>query len=207
MAGYEGVYTNKVGRVAEGCATFWLASRYQAAARLDLSMKKLFKNVSSSGSPHARFLPLLAASPQLVTALQRVGTIAQLVVLIPRVPISTNDTTNSSGPGHPSSTVGVSAPIEAAGAAVDAGPGQEGSAKGGGEGTGAVEDALCVVNTHLFYHPRAPHIRNIHVAAMMQEASGLIAQTTRELSLSRQPAVLFCGDLNSDLSDGVPGGS
>lgn len=68
---------------------------------------------------------------------------------------------------------------------------------------------LCVVNTHLFFHPRAPHIRSIHVAVMLAEAHALMEQCAAQQGLNghqqQQPALLFCGDLNSDLNDGVPG--
>lgn len=178
-AGYDGVYTNKVGKVAEGCATFWQTSRFRAAARRDLSMRELFAAAAVPGSLHARFLPLLDSSPDLVTALQRVGTIAQMVVLVP---------TDAAGG------------LESRPAAAEGG-----AAGGGGDDLTVAEDALCLVNTHLFYHPRAPHIRNMHVAAMLEEAAGLIGQVGQELQLRRPPALLFCGDLNSDLSDGIPG--
>jgi 2',5'-phosphodiesterase len=66
-----------------------------------------------------------------------------------------------------------------------------------------------VANTHLFFHPRAPHIRSLHVAAMLAEAGALMAALPPPApgrSQNRQPlALLFCGDLNSDLNDGVPG--
>ena len=62
-----------------------------------------------------------------------------------------------------------------------------------------------MVNTHLFYHPWAPHIRILHVAAMIEEAVALAESTQRALKLRRRPAILFCGDLNSDLSWGMPG--
>lgn len=112
------------------------------------------------------------------------------------------------------------------------------------EGTGAGSSPaqpVTVVNTHLFFHPYAPHIRVMHTAAILEEVSALLAQlqggvmpagthiATGNISTSsvspapapaptpeqaaslvsrlggKKPTVLFCGDLNSDLNDGVPG--
>lgn len=86
------------------------------------------------------------------------------------------------------------------------------------------ERPLCVVNTHLFFHPYAPHIRAMHTAAILEEAHAVVgawcsggngcggaggqaqAQGQGQAQGQRQrPALLFCGDLNSDLNDGVPG--
>lgn len=77
---------------------------------------------------------------------------------------------------------------------VSGGPGEQAQADGG----------LCVVNTHLFFHPNAPHIRTIHTAAMLAEADRLLQEVGPGPQGAR-PALLFCGDLNSDLNDGVPG--
>lgn len=72
---------------------------------------------------------------------------------------------------------------------------------------GAPHDGpLCVVNTHLFFHPRAPHIRTLHTAALLAEASALIERAAPSQQLRGQrPALLFCGDLNSDMNDGISG--
>eukprot|EP00884_Botryococcus_braunii_P003659 jgi/Botrbrau1/13294/Bobra.27_2s0014.1 len=43
-----------------------------------------------------------------------------------------------------------------------------------------------------------------HTAAMLAEAGDLIGQQAGALG-GRPPALLFCGDLNSDLNDGIPG--
>ena len=72
------------------------------------------------------------------------------------------------------------------------------------------------MNTHLFFHPYAPHIRTMHTAAILEEAWALVQQQQQlqaekmqqgeqEQDKQRQPALLFCGDLNSDLNDGIPG--
>ena len=58
--------------------------------------------------------------------------------------------------------------------------------------SGSHDDALCVMNTHLFFHPGANHIRNIHTAAMLNEAEAFIKSTSTS---SSPPALLFCGDL------------
>ena len=65
------------------------------------------------------------------------------------------------------------------------------------------EGPLCVVNTHLFFHPKASHIRTLHVAAMLAEAHALMEEAGRQLGCS--PSLLFCGDLNSDKNDGMSG--
>ena len=74
----------------------------------------------------------------------------------------------------------------------------------------ASDQPLCVLNTHLFYHPRASHIRTMHTAAMMAEANALIEQalSSEEQSSAlrgQRPALIFCGDLNSGFNKGVPG--
>eukprot|EP00667_Euglena_gracilis_P003444 EG_transcript_3451 len=53
---------------------------------------------------------------------------------------------------------------------------------------------LAVVNTHLFFHPSAPHIRALQVALILSEVHSA-------LSGRSEAAVLFCGDLNSTPDD------
>lgn len=67
----------------------------------------------------------------------------------------------------------------------------------------AQERPLCIINTHLFFHPHASHIRTIHAAAMLAEANALIDAAERRLG--RRPSLLFCGDLNSDSNHGISG--
>jgi 2',5'-phosphodiesterase len=175
---------------------------------------------------HSQFQPLLDASPTLVEALQKVTTIGQLLLLVP------------TSPGH---------------AAASAQQQQQ------------QLPPLLVANTHLFFHPFAPHIRTIHTAAILEEAAAAVecwrqgqalqvhppsaeqqrdapavaagasphqpqqqdtvsGPPTQQQQQQQQgvswvsphaqellaaaagpPCLLFCGDLNSDLNDGVPG--
>jgi hypothetical protein len=45
VLGYAGVYTNKQGKVREGSATFWRASRFTRLITRDMRMRELFKEV------------------------------------------------------------------------------------------------------------------------------------------------------------------
>jgi 2',5'-phosphodiesterase len=63
---------------------------------------------------------------------------------------------------------------------------------------------LAISNSHLFFHGDAPHIRNMHTAAILWELETLIKSVQLPKNLP-DPAVVFCGDLNSDLNDGIPG--
>ncbi|KAJ9532675.1 hypothetical protein QJQ45_010759 [Haematococcus lacustris] len=222
LRGYAGHYTNKQGRVREGSATFWRCSRFTRLQSRDILLRDAFRQPLSAA--HAHWQPMLEASPALAQALQQVTTIAQATVLLP-------------GEGlvwlFNSQLASLPAMAPAAGLPRPPGP---------------ACPPLCVVNTHLFYHPYAPHIRSMHTAAILEEAAQLLAQlaspaapsptastppgdTTQtrhgsqgqapgpELDLgpvpgsepcpaqllSQRPALLFCGDLNSDLNDGVPG--
>ncbi|GLI58784.1 hypothetical protein VaNZ11_000540 [Volvox africanus] len=79
-----------------------------------------------------------------------------------------------------------------------------------GQDEGGDGGCLCVVNTHLFFHPYAPHIRTMHTAAILEEAAAFIERCAADPALAsklrgRRPTVLFVGDLNSDLNDGIPG--
>ena len=73
-----------------------------------------------------------------------------------------------------------------------------------------LDHPICIVNTHLFYHPRANHIRTIHTAAIMAEArafmdEGMSSEKQADVLRGELPALLFCGDLNSGLNKGFPG--
>mmetsp|Transcript_9356 Transcript_9356/g.28148 ORF Transcript_9356/g.28148 Transcript_9356/m.28148 type:complete len:1012 (-) Transcript_9356:263-3298(-) len=194
-AGFNGTYTNKVGKTHEGCAMFWRRSRFAATAKRDVDFRKFFASMrpeseatqksprssddGSSGSGSNAFgaddvapqlLPMLEASPHLVDSLQRVGTIAQMVVL---------------------------RAVQARG---------EQSSSGKGAAAEAATAGLCVLNTHLFYHPQAPHIRTMHTAALMAAAHTFLRQLSQPGGSSTpRPSVVFCGDLNSDLNEGIPG--
>jgi len=165
--GFKGIYTNKAGRVNEGSAMFWKGDRFEMVAIEEMEMRKYFPKDSSANEidraplgPHLR--PLFESSPNLCEALQKVGTIAQLVLLKPTGP------STSWGPARP----------------------------------------ICVVNTHLFFHYAAPHIRTIHVWAMLHNAKRFIVKSMEEkgeMMGGREPCLVFCGDLNSDINDGIPG--
>ena len=74
-AGFEGRYTNKAGKTAEGSATFFRKDHYRAVALKEMKMNELFANILADPSAHAihaQFLPLLQSSPTLVQALSRV---------------------------------------------------------------------------------------------------------------------------------------
>ena len=48
----------------------------------------------------------------------------------------------------------------------------------------------------------------MHTAAILEEAADAMARLGGEagaLAAGTPPALIFCGDLNSDLDDGVPG--
>jgi 2',5'-phosphodiesterase len=150
---------------------------------------------------HSQFKTMLDASPALTEALQKVTTIAQMLLLVPR---GTADPCSSSSSSSSSSHQPAAAP-------------------------------LLVINTHLFFHPYAPHIRSLHTAAILEEAAAALAEWQQQAQQQQQqqqqplapldslqtgpvephllqqltrlpkPTLLFCGDLNSDLNDGVPG--
>jgi 2',5'-phosphodiesterase len=88
---------------------------------------------------------MLASSPHLAEALQKVTTVAQISLLVPTAP------------------------------APDADPPQARAATGeGGGGAEGLVPPLAVLNTHLFFHPYAPHIRSMHTAAMLEEVAAAI---------------------------------
>lgn len=163
-AGFAGAYTNKAGQVREGSASFWRKDRYSLAARRDVALRDLFPATPDAAAIAAAkygpsFEPMLRTSPALCTALQRVATVAQVLLLAPQ---------------HPALR------------------------------------PLCLVNTHLFFHYAAPHIRTMHTWAILQEAAEVVAEavSTPDLAAAcrgQRPAIVFCGDLNSDLNDGIPG--
>lgn len=175
IAGFDGVFTNKAGKVREGSATFWRKTRFKLLARRDIVLKKLFPATSSEEDIKTAkygpvFEPMLSSSPALCTALQRVATVGQLSLL---APIDTD--TPSSSPSDEASR------------------------------------PLCIANTHLFFHYAAPHIRTMHVWAIIKEACDFAAAAGGgDVALTsaaggKYPALIFCGDLNSDLNDGIPG--
>ena len=180
-AGYAGAFANKAGKVREGGAVFWRRERFALAARREVALKSLFPAEEGGSAKYgAAFEPMLRTSPALRAALQRVATVAQMVLLVP--------------------------------------PGAAASGTAHGTAHGAAADAddpalrpLCVVNTHLFFHHAAPHIRTMHVWAILQEAAAFIEESMADAGVAdacggRRPVLLFCGDLNSDLNDGIPGG-
>jgi len=68
----------------------------------------------------------------------------------------------------------------------------------------AADRALVVANSHLFFHPRASHVRTLHAAVILDQLGRAARRHGREGGQDR-PAVVWCGDFNADLNDGLPG--
>ncbi|KDD73263.1 telomere recombination protein, partial [Helicosporidium sp. ATCC 50920] len=66
---------------------------------------------------------------------------------------------------------------------------------------------LCVVNTHLFFRDDASHVRSLHVWSALNAAQRVLQSLfpAPEPGACSEVPLLFCGDLNSDLNDGLPG--
>lgn len=75
-AGFEGRYTKKAGKTAEGSATFFRTDRYRAVALKEMKLNELFADIMANPAAnaiHSQFLPFLQSSPNLVQALSRVS--------------------------------------------------------------------------------------------------------------------------------------
>ena len=115
---------------------------------------------------HAQFEPMLGASPALAEALQKVTTIGQITLLVPRQqeqPGQAQQAASEQQQGQQQQQ-----PHQAADGGADPGAAAAAAA--------AAEAPLCVINTHLFFHPFAPHIRSLHVAALQEEAAACLEE-------------------------------
>eukprot|EP00854_Cymbomonas_tetramitiformis_P012252 gene12252-14467_t len=57
---------------------------------------------------------------------------------------------------------------------------------------------VCVVNTHLFFHPGAPHIRQLQMHLLLEAAHSFIQRHAAQAGLEAgRVALVLCGDLNS----------
>ncbi len=231
LTGFEGHYTNKASSTREGEATFYRTSRFRLAARQDVILRDCFKDLlhpaaqdstaadataqhaqrSKRAKRHAQFEPMLRSSPHLQRVLQGVATVAQITLLQPVT--QPNDTPSPSSGQQPSDS-------STAGAAA--------------EGSICVVNshfffhprASHVRNTHtaaVMSEVEAFINETINSAASCDDSQQPTAATAAataaptghradepasaasEPGSSQQPAMLFCGDLNSDLNDGPPG--
>ena len=186
---YEGMYTNKAGAVREGSAMFWNSKRYRLVASHEFALKHLFSNSGTRVKPatpvslkleersegYQKVFEKMLSSSPALTHALQRVGTVAQMALLQPV-ISSND--NNSRSNTPPSSFLSSPP-------------------------------LMVANTHLFYHARAPHIRTMHTWGIIQEAHAFIQQYQKDNNNNnkkqQEPAMIFCGDLNSDLNDGIPG--
>ncbi len=61
-----------------------------------------------------------------------------------------------------------------------------------------LDGPLCVVNTHLYFHRHAPHVRSIQAAVLAHETARFADSMMQRMADTSTPAVVLCGDLNSD---------
>lgn len=205
-AGFDGVYVNKAGKTAEGSATFWRCSRFICTAQEDINFRQLFaaileppqeaavlRNSSSKSSSMARVSSRgsssSSASGQLSSGLSE-SAVAAILPLLQASPQLVDSLQR----------VGTVAQLTLLQPAV-----RDASSGSSGEAIDASAAGLCILNTHLFYHPRAPHIRTLHVAALMERAHAFLQALPATATPAGRPSVLLCGDLNSDLNEGIPG--
>lgn len=231
--GFEGHYTNKASSTREGEATFYRTSRFRLAARQVITLRDCFKDLlhpaaqdstaadataqhtqrSKRAKRHAQFEPMLRSSPHLQRVLQGVATVAQMTLL---EPVTQPDATPSPSSGQQIPTSDSSTAAAAA------------------EGSICIVNSHFFFHPRAS-HVRNIHTAAVmsEVQAFINETlngaascsdsqqptattAAITAATTSHRAdepasaasapgSSQQPAMLFCGDLNSDLNDGPPG--
>jgi 2',5'-phosphodiesterase len=185
-AGYAGVYTNKASAVREGCATFWRADRWALVARRDVALKDVFAAVGAAagleGSDSSRPRPADAPADRGACA----ALAARHAALAPAL---------ASSPALRSalaqvSTIGqVSLLVPRATARPAPNP----------------DGPLLVANTHLFFHPRAPHIRTLHLAALVTEAWDVAARAAAGVAEPEPTGDIFAGAPGEAVCDAPAG--
>ena len=80
-----------------------------------------------------------------------------------------------------------------------------GAAAGRDTRAGEASPVVCVVNTHLFGHPDATHVRLFQAACVMRRLEALAARIRAPARADGAPAlaVVLCGDLNSQPEEAV----
>ncbi len=233
--GFDGHYTNKASSTREGEATFYRTSRFRLAARQDVILRDCFKDLlhpatrdstvadetaqhaqrSKRAKRHAQFEPMLRSSPHLQHVLQGVATVAQMTLLKPVTQPN----------GTPSPLSGQQMPMGTSGSS---------TARAAAEGSICVVNshfffhprASHVRNIHtaaVMSEVEAFINETLNGAASRSDSQQPTAATAAvtaaptshhadepssaasEPGSSQRPAMLFCGDLNSDLNDGPPG--
>ncbi len=230
--GFEGHYTNKASSTREGEATFYRTSRFRLGARQDVILRDCFKDLlhpavqnstvadettqrSKRAKRHAQFEPMLRSSPHLQQVLQGVATVAQMTLLEPVI--------------QPNAT-----PLASSGQQMPVGTSDSTTGRDAAEGSICVVNshfffhprASHVRNIHtaaVMLEVQAFINDTLNGAASCTDSQQLTAATAAvtaastshsadkpasaasEPGSSQQPAMLFCGDLNSDLNDGPPG--
>ncbi|CAI5739517.1 unnamed protein product [Peronospora destructor] len=80
LVGYRGFYSGKTGTANEGCATFFRASRFDVAEEVAVNLATAVKSSMNSASQH-----LMQAFPEVAKGINRVPSIAQILVLRSKV--------------------------------------------------------------------------------------------------------------------------
>ena len=78
-----------------------------------------------------------------------------------------------------------------------------GAAAGGDKSAGEASRVVCVVNTHLFGHPDATHVRLFQAACVMRRVEALAGRFGTRADGAPAMAVILCGDLNSQPEEAV----
>lgn len=174
--GFEGLFSGKLGSGQEGEGIFFRSSKFTLAAQRTLSLRSFFSSLSSESTDDQPVGGEAGGTRgKMRELLGRPGCEELKRVLTEKL------TTVAQ--------IALLVPPEWA----------SGGAGDGGEGRGAI----LVVNTHLFYHPMASHIRMLQVAAILEEVRAASAEWASLLPAGVRPALVMVGDLNSEPDTGA----
>jgi hypothetical protein len=187
--GYFGVHApkRKGGEISpEGCATFFKEARFQLVKATTVSF-----HAAVDDPLYADLFGPYLAKPELLDVFRRVNSVGQATLLQEKEDDNGGGGSDDGDRGGSSSGGGGNMGDGGADGGADV-------AGSGGRRSRDVEPRqVLVLNTHLFFHPAAPHVRAIQLAVLLRAAAAELAEQPRNTAL------LLCGDLNSTPETGV----